>query len=427
MLIQAPKGTRDILPQEVYKWQYTEKIIREICGNFGYSEIRLPVFEHTELYQRGVGDSTDIVQKEMYTFDDKGGRSITLRPEGTAGVVRSFIQNGMASLPQPVKLFYNITAYRYENVQKGRYREFNQFGVEAFGAEGPSIDAEIISIADILLKKLGLKNIKLNINSIGCSECREKYGIILKNYLEQKKALLCDDCSVRIGKNPLRVLDCKVKQCKTATADAPSMLDHLCTECSDHFETLKRMLEKVGIDYSVDSRIVRGLDYYTKTVFEFVSENVGTQGTICGGGRYDGLVEACGGSSTPAVGFALGMERLIMEMENQHTEIPLPKGPELFVASIGSVADLYAQQLVYQLRESGVSADKNHMGRSLKAQMKYADKCDAAYTVVIGENEILSNKAILKNMKTGEDKDVSLDSILERFKRAKCSCREGTA
>lgn len=230
MLTQAPKGTRDILPQEVYKWQHAEKIIREICGNFGYSEIRLPVFEHTELYQRGVGSTTDIVQKEMYTFDDKGGRSITLRPEGTAGVVRSYIQNGMASLPQPVKLFYNITAYRYENVQKGRYREFNQFGVEAFGAEGPSIDVEIISIVDILLKKLGINNVRLNINSIGCTECREKYNMILKDFLEQKRGLLCNDCRVRIDRNPLRVLDCKVKECISATADAPSMLDNLCVE-----------------------------------------------------------------------------------------------------------------------------------------------------------------------------------------------------
>lgn len=427
MLTQAPKGTRDILPQEMYKWQYVEKIIKEICDNFGYSEIRIPVFEHTELFQRGVGDTTDIVQKEMYTFEDKGGRSITLRPEGTAGVVRSYIQNGMASLPQPVKLFYNITAYRYENVQKGRYREFNQFGAEAFGAEGPSIDVEIISIADLLFKKLGISNIRLNINSIGCPECREKYGIVLKEYLEQKKEQLCSDCRVRLDRNPLRVLDCKVKECNLATEGAPSMLENLCEECGDHFEGLKRMLEKVGIDYAIDSRIVRGLDYYTKTVFEFVSENVGTQGTICGGGRYDGLVEACGGSVTPAVGFALGMERLIMEMDNQNAYFPLPKGPELFVASIGSDADLFAQELVYQLRENGISAEKNHMGRSLKAQMKYADKCDAAFTVVIGENEILSNKAVLKNMETGEEKDVSLDSIPERFKRAKSACKEGTA
>lgn len=417
MITQAPKGTKDVLPQDVYKWQYIEKVIRKLCANFNFSEIRLPVFEHTELFQRGVGDTTDIVQKEMYTFNDKGGRSITLRPEGTAGVVRSYIQNGMASLPQPIKLYYNITAYRYENVQKGRYREFNQFGAEVFGSAGPAIDTEIISMVSMLFKRLGLNSIRLNINSIGCPKCRAEYNKKLKAFLEKKQDDLCDDCISRLGRNPLRVLDCKTKDCAEATKDAPVIADNLCDECLEHFNGLKQGLSNLEIPYKVDNRIVRGLDYYTRTVFEFVSDNVGTQGTICGGGRYDGLVEACGGPSTPAIGFALGVERLLMEMESQKVQIPHHKGLEIFVAAIGEKADLFAQKLIYQLRQAGISAEKDLMSRSLKSQMKYSDKIDASYSVVIGENEIESNKAVLRNMKTGEEKDVSLDTILERLKK----------
>ncbi len=416
MNIQAPKGTRDILPLEIIKWRYIEGIIDKLCKYYGYRELRIPVFEYTELFQRGVGDTTDIVQKEMYTFEDKGGRSITLRPEGTAGVVRSYIQNGMASLPQPVKLYYNITAYRYENVQKGRYREFNQFGVEAFGADGPSIDVEIISILDDLFGKLGLKGIKLNINSLGCSECRKKYNKELVDYLRPKLKGLCHICNDRFERNPLRIIDCKEKKCGIILKDAPALADKLCDGCNEHFEGLKNGLVNLNINYNVDKNIVRGLDYYTRTVFEFVSENVGTQGTVCGGGRYDNLIVAFGGKPTPGIGFGLGMERLFMEIDSQGLVIPGNAETDIFVVSIGKKAELYTQKLVKQLRGKGVIAEKDHMGRSVRAQLKYANKLGAKYTVVIGDTEVESNKAVLKDMNTGEEKDVSLDSIPERMK-----------
>ena len=416
MLTQAPKGTRDILPDEIYKWHYIEKVTAKLCKCFGYKEIRIPVFEHTELFQRGVGDTTDIVQKEMYTFPDKGGRSISLRPEGTAGVVRSYIENGMASLPQPIKLYYNLTAYRYENVQKGRYREFHQFGVETFGSGGPSIDVEIISILSMLFERLGLNQVNLNINSIGCPKCRSVYNEKLKEFFRPVLPQLCGNCSSRFEKNPLRIIDCKEEQCKKLAANAPALLDNLCEECQAHFEGLKVGLENLAIRYNVDKGIVRGLDYYTKTVFEFVSENVGTQGSICGGGRYDGLVETCGGPPTPAIGFGLGIERLLLEMESQGIQIPEPSHMDLYIATIGSKADMFAQQLVYRLRCQGVSADKDHMGKSLKAQMKYADKMGYTYSIVLGDAEIETNKAVLKNMKTGEQKDISVDSIMDRMK-----------
>ncbi|HHW00475.1 MAG TPA: histidine--tRNA ligase [Clostridiaceae bacterium] len=417
MLTKAPKGTKDILPSEVYKWQYIESIIADVCRSFGYKEIRIPVFEHTELFQRGVGDTTDIVQKEMYTFLDKGGRSITLRPEGTAGVVRSYIEHGMSSLPQPIKLYYNITAYRHENVQKGRYREFHQFGVEAFGAKGPSIDVEVISILDLLFKKLGIKGVELNINSIGCPVCRREYNIKLKEFVKPVIEHLCENCKTRYERNPLRILDCKEDKCKSYLKDAPALIDNLCDECTEHFEGLKAGLDNLGIEYKVEKNIVRGLDYYTKTVFEFVSKNVGTQGTICGGGRYDGLIETCGGTPTPGIGFALGMERLLLEMESQGIAIPNDEDIEIYVATIGEKADRYASKLVYRLRSEGISAEKDLMGRSLKAQMKHADKLGVKYVVVLGDDEIDSNRTVLKNMKTGQQKDVSLDSILDRLRR----------
>lgn len=416
MLTQAPKGTKDILPSEIHKWQQVEKIIAEICKDFGYKEIRLPVFEHTELFQRGVGDTTDIVQKEMYTFQDKGGRSITLRPEGTAGVVRSYIEHGMSSMPQPVKLYYNITAYRYENVQKGRYREFHQFGVEAFGAKGPYIDVEIISLLNMLFTKLGIRELDLDINSIGCPECRSRYNEKLKEFLRPNLGELCETCNTRFERNPLRILDCKDEKCKRYTADAPALIDNLCDDCRQHFEGLKAGLENLGIPYKVDKNIVRGLDYYTKTVFEFVSNKIGAQGTVCGGGRYDGLMEACGGPSTPGIGFAIGIERLLMVMESQGIEIKQDNQIDIFIAAIGEKAHCYAEKEVYRLRGEGISAEKDVMERSLKAQMKYADKLGAIYSMVLGDNEIDSEKAVLKNMKTGEQREISLDSLMERLK-----------
>lgn len=416
MLTQAPKGTKDILPIEIYKWQYLEKKIAELCRNYGYKEIRMPVFEHTELFQRGVGDTTDIVQKEMYTFLDKGDRSITLRPEGTAGVVRSYIENGMASLPQPVKLYYNITAYRYEKMQKGRYREFHQFGVEAFGALGANVDIEIISMLAMFFNSLGINEVELNINSIGCPKCRGEYNKILMDYLRPNLNKLCETCKNRFDRNPLRIIDCKNEECRKITKDAPALIENLCEDCRTHFESLKSGLDNLGILYRVDKNIVRGLDYYTKTVFEFVSKDIGAQGTVCGGGRYDGLIEACGGSSTPGIGFAIGIERLLLVMESQGIKIPEPEGMDIFIASIGENAGLVAQRLVFNLRREGISAENDLMGRSVKAQMKYADKLGAYYTIVLGDNELESNKAFLKNMQTGDQKEINLDTLVERLK-----------
>lgn len=416
MLTKAPKGTRDILPGEIYKWQYLEKLFIKLCENFGFQEIRVPVFEHTELFQRGVGDTTDIVQKEMYTFEDKAGRSITLRPEGTAGVVRSYIENGMASYPQPVKLFYNITAYRYENVQKGRYREFHQFGAEAFGSHDSSVDAEIISLVDMFFKKLKLQNVDLNINSIGCPQCRGEYNRLLLGYFEDKKQDLCPLCRDRLNKNPMRIFDCKEESCKKLTINAPYQLDNLCGDCKAHFEQVKERLTNLGINFVVDKSIVRGLDYYTKTVFEFVSKNVGAQETICGGGRYDGLVKLCKGPDTPGMGFALGVERLLMELESQGVVIEEDNKVDIYLASLGHVASLYCEKLIHRLRLDGINARGDLMDRSLKAQMKYADKLGAELVVVIGDNEIESNKAVMKNMYTKEEKTVSLDSIPGRLK-----------
>ncbi len=416
MKVQAPKGTRDILPSEIHRWQYVSRVFAGVCESFGYKEIRIPVFEYTELFQRGVGDTTDIVQKEMYTFNDKGGRSVTLRPEGTAGVVRSYIENGMYSLPQPIKLYYDITAYRYENVQKGRYREFHQFGVEAFGAPGPEIDVEVISLLYMYFKKLGLKQTGLNINSIGCPDCRQAYHEKLKDFLRPHLAELCDDCRDRFERNPLRIIDCKNEKCRKYIGGAPLLLDNICDECRQHFEGLRQGLDNLGIRYNIDPTIVRGLDYYTRTVFEFVSEHVGTQGAICGGGRYDRLVEVCGGPPVPGIGFALGVERLLMELDAQGVVIDDPPAPDIYIATLGRKATDLAMKMVYELRSYGVQAETDLMNRSLKAQMKYADKKRFSYTIVIGDDEIEANKGVLKDMRTGDSKDVSLDSIVDRLK-----------
>ncbi len=419
MLTQAPKGTRDILPEDITQWNYVEHQFSELCKRFGYKEIRIPVFEHTELFQRGVGDTTDIVQKEMYTFKDKGERSITLRPEGTAGIVRSFIEHGMGSLPQPVKLFYQITAYRYENVQKGRYREFHQFGVELLGAADPSADAEVISILALYFEQLGIKNLVLNLNSIGCPTCRSAYNEKLKDYLKDHIGSMCETCKERYDRNPMRILDCKEESCKVRIKDAPALLDHICDECRDHFNKVTGRLEAIGIPFSIDKGIVRGLDYYTKTVFEFVSKNIGTQGTVCGGGRYDGLVEACGGAPTPGIGFALGVERLLLEMQSQGIEMPKPEAPQIYMGAIGEKAALMCEKLAWELRKNKIFCVKDIMNRSVKAQMKYADKLGAHYALILGDNEIENNKAQLKDMKTGESKDIRLDTLIDRLVKNK--------
>ena len=415
MNVQGPRGTKDITIQDSYKWQYVEDKIRNATREFGYREIRTPIFEHTELFLRGVGETTDVVQKEMYTFEDKGGRSITLRPEGTAGAVRSFIESGIVSGPQPTKMYYlSAPVFRYEAPQAGRLREHHQFGVEVFGANDASIDAEVISLAHTVLKRVGVQDLSLNINSIGCRNCRPAYNRALKDYFNSRKGELCRNCLDRLDRNPLRILDCKEEGCRKVASEAPVILDFLCEECSEHFESLKRYLEAIGIEYSVNPKIVRGLDYYTKTVFEIISNSIGAQGTVCGGGRYDGLVEELGGPSMSGIGFGMGIERLLLVMEASGAEIPQYKGPDLFICTMGAQARKKAFELVYSLREKGISADMDHTIRSMKAQAKFANKLGAAYTLSLGDNEISEGKANLKNMSDGSVTEVSLldfDSI----------------
>jgi len=418
MLTKAPKGTMDIMPENSYKWQYIEDEIRKICREFGVSEIRTPVFEHTELFQRGVGDTTDVVEKEMYTFNDKGDRSITLRPEGTAGAVRSFIEHGLFNNPQPTKLFYLISCYRYEKPQAGRYREFHQFGVEIFGTQNPSCDAEMISLPWMLYKRLGLKNLTLNINSIGCPTCRKQYNDKLRDYLRPHLDELCDTCKSRFERNPMRILDCKSDICKDIVKNAPLLIDSICDECSDHFENVKKYLTSMDIPFEIDPYIVRGLDYYTKTVFEITAKNENSNGTICGGGRYDGLVEELGGNSVPACGFALGMERLILTMEEQGIEAGTPQRPDIYIGHIGDDNSFFAQKLTMDLREKGISAERDHLSRSVKAQMKYANKLGAKYSIILGDDEISNKSANLKNMDEGteEKTELSADAICALIK-----------
>lgn len=415
MQIQAPKGTNDILPDKIHRWLYVERVFSEVCTLFGYKEIRLPVFEYTELYNRGVGDTTDIVQKEMYTFEDKGGRSLTLRPEGTAGVVRSFIEHGMSSLVQPVKLFYMMSAYRYEKNQKGRYREFHQFGTELFGAHDPASDVDVISMLILFFERLGIGNLSLNLNSIGCPLCRKDYNELLSTYLSDKIDNMCELCQGRYERNPLRIIDCKEEACRAHTMHAPALIDHTCSDCSEHFAQVCGKLDALGISFVIDKNIVRGLDYYTRTVFEFVSRNIGTLGTVCGGGRYDGLVEACGGAKTPGIGFGLGVERLLMEMESQGIEVSPPDAPLIYIGAIGEKAARTAEVMSWDMRRKGISCVTDVMGRSVKAQMKYADRIGTKYTMLLGDNEIESGRAALRDMKNGTSKDISLDTLSDRL------------
>ncbi len=413
-MINIPKGTKDVLPSEAYKWQYVESVARETAKLFNLKEIRTPVFEHTELFARGVGDTTDVVTKEMYTFKDKGDRSITLKPEGTAGVARSFIENGMSNGVLPAKMYYIIPAFRYERPQAGRLREFHQFGVEIFGAKGAQTDAETIMLADSLLKSLGLQ-VKLYVNSIGCPTCRAAYNKALKDFFAPHLDGLCYDCKTRFEKNPLRLLDCKEETCKKINADAPSILDYLCEDCHAHFEELKSCLDIAGVAYEIDPRIVRGLDYYTRTVFEFVSTSIGAQGTVCAGGRYDGLIEQLGGNPTPAVGFAAGIERLLIVMEQTGVEIPAPETPEVYLAGMDAECRKKAFALACDLRKAGIFAEIDHAERSVKAQFKYADKIGAKYVAVIGGNELVEGVVNVKRMETGESEKVAFDKLKEYF------------
>ena len=415
LITKAIKGTKDVLPKDVHKNQYIEATALDIASKFGYKEIRTPVFEHTELFQRGVGDTTDVVQKEMYTFDDKGGRSITLRPEGTAGAVRSYLENGLCNEALPQKVCYLISCYRYEKPQAGRLREFHQFGVECFGSASPLADAEIIALAKSLFDTLGVKDLSLEINSIGCPTCRAEYHKALKEYFSSRKDELCDTCKSRLDRNPMRILDCKSPICHEIAEGAPVVIDYLCDECKDHFENVHNYLKSHNIEYTINPQIVRGLDYYTKTVFEFVSNSIGAQGTVCGGGRYDGLVEELGGQHTPSLGFAMGIERLMLLMEAQGCEFPEAEKPDLFIVALGEKATLKAVEIAKDMREEGFSSLLDLNQRSVRAQMKYADKLGAKFNVVIGDNEVEAKTAKLKNMQTGEETEINIDTFVSGF------------
>ena len=411
LITTAPRGTKDLLPSESYKWQYIEGEFKKVCACFNYKETRVPTFEHTELFERGVGDTTDVVEKQMYTFLDKGGRSVTLRPEGTASVVRSFLQNSLYAEAMPAKMYYNIPCFRYEKSQKGRLREFHQFGVEVFGAKEPTIDAEVISLALTFLDRVGLKDLTVHVNSIGCKECRKAYNERLREYFRPHLDELCETCRGRFERNPLRILDCKSEICQSIGKDAPVLLDYICDDCREHFEKFKTCLDNMGIEYTIDSGIVRGLDYYSKTVFEIISGDF----TVCGGGRYDGLVEELGGQPTPGIGFGLGIERLLLRLEETGAVIPLPEPLDLYIAPLGDKASVYAQKLIYNLRRDGIKAETDHTGRGLRAQMKYADKLGCRYTLVLGDNETDTGRASVKNMENGEQTEIELDKLSEFF------------
>lgn len=406
--IKRPNGTEDVLPKDVYKWHTVEKITRDTAESFGFSELRFPTFENTDLFLRSVGETTDVVQKEMYTVKAKE-TEFTLRPEGTAGAIRAMLQNGLLNEALPQKIFYIISCFRHERPQAGRLREFHQFGLEMAGSPAPTADAEVICLAKNILDRLGLKNIELHINSIGCPTCRAKYHEALKAFFEPHKDELCDTCKERLIKNPMRLLDCKSPEDREIAKDAPVILDYLCEECSEHFAKLKKYLDNAGIAYTVDPKIVRGLDYYTKTVFEFITTEIGAQGTVCGGGRYDGLIEQLGGQHTPALGFGMGIERLLLVMDKQNCDYLSPKKCDIYFASMGDAALEKAMELTRGLREYGYCAEYDLMGRGIKAQMKYANKICAVYTVVLGDNELADGKAKLKEMESGKETEILLN------------------
>ncbi|WP_173348816.1 histidine--tRNA ligase [Ruminococcus flavefaciens] len=406
--IKRPNGTEDVIPRDVHKWHTVEKIARETAESFGFGEIRFPTFENTDLFLRSVGETTDVVQKEMYTVMAKETK-FTLRPEGTAGAIRAMLQNSLLNEALPQRIFYLISCFRHERPQAGRLREFHQFGVEMAGSASPAADAEVISLGKKILDRLEIKNIVLNINSIGCPKCRAEYHKALKSFFSAREDELCDTCKERLVKNPMRLLDCKSPICQEIAKGAPLILDYLCEDCADHFEKVKKYLTEMGIEYNVNPKIVRGLDYYTKTVFEFITTEIGAQGTVCGGGRYDGLIQQLGGQPTPALGMAMGIERLLLVMDKQNCDYLVPKKCDIYFATMGDAALEKAMELCRDLREYGYFADHDFMGRGLKAQMKYANKIGAAFTVVLGDNELAQNKARLKDMESGEEKEITLD------------------
>ncbi len=415
---RAVKGTNDILPTDSHNWQFVESKMLEVASLYGFKEIRVPVFEHTEVFLRSVGDTTDVVQKEMYTFDDKGGRSITLRPELTAGVIRSAIENGLVSGALPAKVCYIGGCYRYEKPQAGRLREFHQFGVECIGAPSPNADAEVIALARQVLESVGIEKIALEINSIGCPECRKAYHAALKEYFSANIDTLCGTCKERLERNPMRILDCKSPICSEIADKAPVVLDYLCDDCRDHFEAVKAHLTAQGIKYTVNPHIVRGLDYYTRTVFEFVSGDIGAQSTVCGGGRYDGLISQMGGPSVASLGFAMGIERLMLLLKAQQAELPKSPTTDIYIATLGDKAVLKASELCAELRREGYKAETDVCSRGLKAQMKFADKIGAKFTVVLGDDEIDGGNAKLKDMSEGTVREIKLSELTEEVGEA---------
>ena len=416
MLSRAPKGTSDILPSQVDYWYYIENIIKEVLQIYGYREIRTPSFEHTELFVRGIGETTDIVNKEMFTFQDRKGRSLTLRPEGTAPVVRAYLEHNMSRENPLVKLFYLGNMFRCEKPQAGRYRQFNQFGLEAIGSQSPLIDAEIIQASLEIYEKIGLTDLKLVINSVGCRECRPKYLEALKEYFKDRKELLCSDCRERYDKNPLRILDCKNKQCQIEIKNSPTIFDYLCENCREHFQKLKEFLDSIGVVYQVNPLLVRGLDYYTKTAFEIISGELGSQNAVGGGGRYDYLVEELGGKPTPAVGFAAGIERMIATLEKQRVKIPSWEGLKVFVATVSTEDHSSALKIVKQIRENGVSAEMDFLDKSLKAQMRLANKFNVSYVVIVGQEELKEQKVTIKNMSNGQQEKIAISKMLSYIK-----------
>lgn len=411
MLTTRPRGTNDILGDAVRKWQYLEGVVREICREYGYGEIRTPIFEHTELFQRGVGDTTDIVEKEMYTFTDRGERSLTLRPEGTASAVRAFIENKLASQAQPVKFWYTGPMFRYDRPQAGRYRQFHQFGVEVFGSNDPAVDAEVITLLMDFYGRLGLRDLELHLNSVGCPKCRADHRQALQDFLGARAEGLCKDCTNRLDRNPMRVLDCKNPACQELTKGAPTPSSCLCPDCAEHFAQVRAYLDLLKIDYVLDERLVRGLDYYTNTAFEVMAKGIGAQSSIGGGGRYNGLMEQVGGASAPGIGFAIGLERVILTMEQQGLGFPEAPPFDVFVAVVDQAASGHALLLLTKLRQAGLSADKDYLGRSLKAQMKYAGKFNAKYTVILGGEELQRGAAIVRDMAAGTQEELPLDQV----------------
>jgi histidyl-tRNA synthetase len=417
MSIQKPKGTQDLIPGEVEKWQWLEEKARDISRRYHYKEIRTPIFESTDLFLRGVGETTDIVQKEMYTFTDKGDRSVTLRPEGTASVVRSYVENKLFADPDPVKLFYIGPMFRYERPQAGRFRQFHQFGVEVLGSHDPGVDAEVISLALQYYTELGLTNLYAEINSVGCKTCRPVHKQHLLEHLHDVKTDLCKDCQPRLEKNPLRILDCKNEKCQTLTKDAPTVLQHLCDDCGPHFESLKKHLNGMKIPYKINDRIVRGLDYYTQTAFEIIEKKIGAVSTLCGGGRYNGLVADIGGNDVPGIGFAMGMERTILALREQQVKTVVKKAIDVYFIGLGTEAHLEASRLAYEARKAGMVADQDYLDRKMKAQLKSADRNSARYVVILGEDELAKGIGNVKDMATGEQTEVALDQIIATLKK----------